>query len=184
MTKIKSLSAKKIWPTERRLINKIITKQKGYHNKPYPRKDKIPSGALHSVKGALMLLDKAEKKKPNKRHILKYRRTYEHKNPLPEAHYFAFKKKEKAVKKPRKKIAKESTKKEEQGTYSSKTLNRLSETREQRMARYAQMLADVPKDTFETPTPAAKREMKRIGLNGPAIQQMMREIIPPIKGVP
>jgi len=90
----------KVWPTERKLINKIITKQKGYHTKPYPSKNDVPAKAARSVGGALELLDEAEKKKPNKGHILKYRKTYEHHNALPKANRIEYR----GVPKSRKKI--------------------------------------------------------------------------------
>lgn len=142
MGKPKSYLAKKIWPTERKLINRIITKEKGYHNKPYPAKNKIPTEALHSVSGALDVLDKAEKKKPNKGHIRKYRKNFEKHYHLPEAHYFAFKAKEKKT--PAKKLtAKEREEKREEALRkkfadykpSAATLARQKETKEQRMAR-------------------------------------------------
>lgn len=76
--------SRKVWPEERRLINKVI-KQKGYDTKPYPQKRRIPSKASKSIKGALGLLDEAEKKKPAKGKIMKYRHEYEHKRDLPSA---------------------------------------------------------------------------------------------------
>lgn len=76
--------SRKVWPEERRLINKVI-KQKGYGTKPYPKKRRIPSKASESLKGALDLLDEAEKKRPAKGKILKYRREHEHKRVLPSA---------------------------------------------------------------------------------------------------
>lgn len=76
--------SRKVWPEERRLINKVI-KQKGYITKPYPKKKRIPEKAGESLKGALDLLDEAEKKKPAKGKIMKYRREHEHQRVLPSA---------------------------------------------------------------------------------------------------
>ena len=149
MTKKNVTLGRKIWPTERKLINRIITKQKGYHNKPYPAKNKIPTKALHSVSGALNILDQAEKKKANKGHIRSYRKKYEHKEGLPEAHYMAFKKSEKKVEEvkkeeppPPKMKAPPKTKavpKEEDLTERTKEL--MKETKEQRSARLQASLA-------------------------------------------
>lgn len=150
MTKrIRPIAAKKIWPVERKLINRIVTNQKGYHTKPYPSKNKIPTEALHSVKGALHVLDMAEKKKPNKGHIVKYRKEYEHQKALPESHHFAFKKKEKKASPPKKKLtaaekeARKEAKLAKDPTYkaSELTLQRKSETKEERMVRLAASLA-------------------------------------------
>ena len=142
MGKPKTFIAKKIWPTERKLINKIITKEKGYHNKPYPDKNKIPTEALHSVSGALHLLDIAEKKKANKGYIRKYRKTYEHKNSLPEAHYMAFKKNEKpassAPKKPRAPRKPKAPNPDEQ--YTRATLKRLATSKEENSLRLQKQL--------------------------------------------
>lgn len=168
--------AKKIWPTERKLINKIITKQKGYHTKPYPSPNKIPTAALHSVKGALKVLDQAEKKKPNKGHILKYRRAFEHQNALPEAHYMAFKKTSSKSKKPQKvKLsAKEKEDKREaelrkDPTYqlSSHTLKRLAEEKLRDQdpeawyaARRAANEARMKKSSFISPAEADRMDSR------------------------
>lgn len=76
---------RQLWPKERKIINYIMTKQKGFHNKPYPSKDKIPEDVYKSGAGALRLFDKVEKKKANKGHIMKYRRTHETTADLPAA---------------------------------------------------------------------------------------------------
>lgn len=139
---------KRLWPEERKLINKIITKQKGYHNKPYPAKDKIPTQALNSIQGALDLLDQAEKKKPNKRYVVKYRKQYEHQKALPTAdHEMKWEKKSKPAPPPppppapkKKKEPKKKKAKEDEGKMTEETATRLSETPEQRKARYAAML--------------------------------------------
>lgn len=154
-----SIPARKIWPAERKLINRIITKQKGYHTKPYPDKNKIPSEALHSVQGALDVLDKAEKKKPNKGSILKFRRAYEHQQNLPTPHYFAFKKRTKRAPKPKKapQPRRKMTEAEREAALiakdpeyrpSSETLARRAETKEQRMARLQASLAAARKGDF------------------------------------
>lgn len=128
--------AKNVWPAERKLINRIITKQKGYHNKPYPAKNKIPTEALHSITGALDVLDKAEKKKANKGYIRSYRKTHEWtKGSLPEAHYMAFKKKQKKNK-TKQKVVKDSSYKP-----SAATIKRKAETKEERSARLQASLA-------------------------------------------
>lgn len=152
MVKANVTLGKKIWPVERKLINRIITKQKGYHNKPYPLKNKIPTAALHSTQGALNILDQAEKKKPNKGHVRKYRNQYEHKNPLPDAHYYAYKKNTPkpspasspaAASKPSPK-PKAPRKKE---THSQFVLQRRAETPEQRSARMLASIAEARRKT-------------------------------------
>lgn len=152
---ISSTTAKKIWPAERKLINRVITKQKGYHNKPYPSKNKIPTAALHSVSGALNVLDEAEKKKPNKGHIMKYRREHEHTKALPESHYFAFKKNAPKPK-PKPKQARV-VKNPPEAKPSALVLQRRAETKEQREARLAASLAKararfVPPNQMSGPT--------------------------------
>lgn len=158
MTKPKAVTGKKIWPVERKLINRIITKQKGYHNKPYPAKNKIPTEALHSVAGALNVLDKAEKKKPNKGHIVKYRKGYEHTQALPEAHYMSYKATPKKPKKRKPLTAAEKEARREarlakDKTYrpSAATIARQAETKEQRSARLQKALEEARK-RFLNPT--------------------------------
>ena len=73
--------AAKVWKYERPILERVAH-QKGFKRDPYPEGAPPPN---KSVKGLLKTMQKVDYKKPEKGHVRRWRKKYEHTNNFPMA---------------------------------------------------------------------------------------------------